>query len=705
MKDPQRILRIRLLLVASAMVLFAAAIVVKLFVVQMADGGRWAARAEQVATAYRSVQPDRGHIYSDDGRLLATSVPEYEVRMDMRADGLTDALFHSRLDSLSAALSQLFRDREASAYRRDLLDARARGERYHLVKRRCDHEQLQTLKTFPLFKLGRFNSGLIVEKRTVRVRPFGRLAARTVGFVLKDSTVVGLEAGYAKWLQGVTGRRLERRLAGGVWMPIDEGTGQDPVPGSDIHTSIDINLQDVADAALEAQLRKHGAHHGCVVVMETATGYIKAISNLTRKGDSTYVEDLNYAIGTATEPGSTFKTAALMVALEDGLVRPTDTVDTRGGTARFHDRIMRDSHEGGYGRITVQRALELSSNTGISKAIHRAYATDPGRFVAGLRRMGLDQPTGVRVPGEPLPTLRSPGDKGWSGVSLPWMSIGYEVGMTPLQVLAFYNAIANEGRLMQPQLVRSITRTGNTVQQFPPVTMNPAICSPATLATMRRMLEGVVDSGTATNLRDAHFRIAGKTGTAQIARENLGYRVDGAVGYQASFVGYFPAEAPRYTAIVVVSSPSMSGYYGNVVAGPIFREIADKIHANRLELQTGLAVVEPDPRMPVTYGGHTRDLQAVFQALNVPASWVGEGEWCSTTATDSLVLVRPRELPDAGTHRVPNVLGMGLRDALYLLENQGLRVQVRGHGMVRRQSIQPGTVAGQGSTIILELAA
>ncbi|HRO98879.1 MAG TPA: penicillin-binding transpeptidase domain-containing protein, partial [Flavobacteriales bacterium] len=388
-------LKARANIVYLLMVLFALAIAVKLFTIQLVEGDKWRAKAEHVSTAYRTVQPDRGHIYSEDGRLLATSVPEYDVRMDMASNALTDELFRANIDSLSWHLANLFGDRTAAEYKRDLTDARKRRDRYFLVKRKADHAQVQELRQFPLYREGRYKSGLVTEKRTVRVRPFGRLASRTVGYVLRDSSAIGLEGGYDKWLKGTTGRRLERRLTGGVWMPMDEGDGVDPVPGSDIHTTIDINLQDVADAALEKQLRHHGAQYGTVVVMEVATGYVKAISNLTRVNDSVYVESLNHAIGGATEPGSTFKLASLMVGIEDGLIKPTDTVDTRRGQVRYHDRIMKDSHEGGFGRITVQRALEVSANTGISLAVYKAYQKDPKRFVEGLKRMGLHQPTGV----------------------------------------------------------------------------------------------------------------------------------------------------------------------------------------------------------------------------------------------------------------------------------------------------------------------
>lgn len=698
-------LRIRANLVYLGVVLFALAIAVRLFQIQLVEGDKWRAKAETVSTTWRTVQPERGHIYSEDGRLLATSVPEYDVRMDLATEGLNKELFDANIDSLSLQLATLFGDRTQAEYKRDLSDARHRKERYHLVKRKASHTQVQELRGFALYRLGRFKSGLVTEKRLVRMRPFGRLAARSVGYVLRDSSAlaIGIEGGYDKWLKGVTGKRLERRLAGGVWMPMDDGDGVDPVPGADVHTTIDVNLQDVADAALERQLRLNGAQYGCVVVMEVATGHIKAISNLARSTeDSSYVEALNYAIGEATEPGSTFKLASLMVGLEEGLIDPEDTVDTNWGRVRYHDRIMRDSHEDEHKKMTVRRSFELSLNTGISLAVTKAYGKDPKKFVEGLKRFHLNEPTGVMVPGEAVPQIHGPGEKGWSGVSLPWMSIGYEVALTPLQTLTFYNAIANNGRMMQPQFATHVTRNGKTIQEFEPQVLNERICSDKTLEIVRGLLQGVVDSGTATNLKTAHFPIAGKTGTAQILR-NGSYKQHG-TSYQASFAGYFPADAPKYSCIVVVNGPTKRGIYGNVVAGPVFKEIADKIYSNRLELQEETRLAEANgPRTPVTMSGHAADTRVAMEGLGIPMNVLGEGEWMTTEAGDSLVTLRPRKVPSDANNLVPNVLGMGLKDALYILENRGLRVRVQGNGMVHRQSLQPGSRAFEGSTILIEL--
>ncbi|MFN3875002.1 MAG: penicillin-binding transpeptidase domain-containing protein, partial [Flavobacteriales bacterium] len=445
-----------------------------------------------------------------------------------------------------------------------------------------------------------------------------------------------------------------------------------------------------------------GAQYGCVVVMEVATGRIKAISNLTRVADSTYAEAMNHAVADAAEPGSTFKVAALLAALDEGLISIDDTVDTRWGVQRYCGKEMKDSHPCKARFVTVRRALELSLNTGCSQAILKAYRKDPARFVAALRRMRLHEPTGVIIPGEGLPVLRGPGDKLWSCTSLPWMSIGYEVALTPLQMLTFYNAIANGGRMMQPQLVTHVSRNGRVVEEFAPRVLNDRICSQRALDDIREVLLGVVDSGTATNLRGAHLPIAGKTGTAQIAR-NGSYKQHG-VSYQASFAGYFPADRPLYSAIVVVNGPTMSGYYANVVAGPIFREVADKIYSNRLELQEAGPVAASGFRAPATMSGRADDLRTALSALGVPFIEEGEGQWLTTTAGDSAVAAVPRRMAGESSGMVPNVLGMGLRDALFLLENRGLRVQVRGSGMVRRQSIAPGERAAPGAAIIIELA-
>ena len=694
--------RFRIYAVYFALLVFAIAIAVRIFTIQLVEADEWLAHAEQVTTAYRDVLPDRGHIYSDDGRLLATSVPEYEIRFDTRAD-IEQAVWDAGIDSLSWHLAQTF-NKTPREYKRDLMDARADKARYHLIQRGVGHETVKRIKQFPIWREGRFKGGLVIEKRTMRIRPFDRLAARSIGYLLKNGKTVGLEAAFDESLKGRTGQRLERRIAGGVWMPLDDEMGIRPESGADVYTTIDVNLQDVADAALQSTLEKHKAQYGTVVVMEVSTGKIKAISNLTRQSDDRYKEDYNWAVGAATEPGSTFKLPAMMVAMEHGGVKLTDLVDTEDGTTKFHDRVMRDSHEGGYGKINMQRAFEVSSNVAISKRIYHAYRSDPSAFVHGLRQLGLADPLGVSIPGEGVPVLWGPGDKNWSGVSLPWLSIGYGVQVTPLQILAFYNGVANGGKLMRPLFVDHLMQGGELLERFEPVVLNERMCSNETLQQVHGLLEAVVDSGTAKNLRTAHFKIAGKTGTAQIAANNR-YRSQGEVSYQASFVGYFPASAPKYSCIVVVSAPSKNVYYGNVVAGPVFKEIADKIYANRIELQNEMVAEEiKGPKSPISLSGSRADLLMVFDDLGLSTSQVGETPWVTTRAGEEDVALLERDLPSELTNKVPNVVGMGLRDAIYILENRGLRVKAQGFGMVKKQSMRVGDLFENGSTIQLELA-
>lgn len=697
--------KLRINIIYLSLLAFAVAIAVRMFSIQFAEADHWLAQAEQTTTAYRAVQPDRGHIYSDDGRLLATSVPEYEIRFDTNADGIKKSVWKEGIDSLCWNLHNMFGNKTPREWKLELLNAREDGQRYKLIKRKVSHEQVKQLRSFPIWREGRFKGGLIVEKSTVRVRPFGRLAARTIGYQLKDGKTVGLESAYDEDLKGITGQRLERRLAGGVWMPIDDEMGIRPESGADIHSTIDVNLQDVADAALGRILEEHNAQYGSVVVMEVATGRVKAISNLTRQEDGAYSEDYNWAIGAATEPGSTFKLPVMMVGMERGGVRLTDIVDTENGTTKFYDETMRDSHEGGYGKINMQRAFELSSNVAISKRINKAFKSDPGAFVSGLREFGLADPLGVSIPGEGTPVLWGPGDGDhWSGVSIPWLSIGYGVQITPLQTLAFYNGIANGGKLMRPLFIERVIQGGEVKREFEPVVLNEKMCSQKTLKQVHGMLEAVVDSGTATNLRTAHFKIAGKTGTAQIATNNR-YRNEGEVSYQASFVGYFPASAPKYSCIVVVSAPSKHVYYGNVVAGPVFKEIADKIYANRIELQHDFELAQIDgPTTPISLSGNRADLVRVFSELGLPLGTTAESPYVSTRAGNEHVDMLARDLPSEQTNKVPNVVGMGLRDAIHILENRGLVVKADGFGMVKKQSMRAGDIYQPGSTIQLKLA-
>jgi cell division protein FtsI (penicillin-binding protein 3) len=513
-------------------------------------------------------------------------------------------------------------------------------------------------------------------------------------------SVVGLEGAFDAELKGIEGYRLMRKIRGDIWMPINDANEIEPKDGYDIVSTIDVDLQDVAENALYTQLAKHGADHGTVVLMEVSTGKVRAIANLASDEDGNYSENYNYAIGESTEPGSTFKLASMIALLEDGHIQPEDIVDVGDGVTYFYNQKMEDSGEEGLGKITAQRAFEASSNVGISKMVYENYKEKPEQFINRLYEMGLNRKLGLEIKGEGKPEIKYTDSELWSGVSLPWMSIGYEVSLTPLQILALYNAVANNGKMVKPLFVEEMRSHGKTVKRYDTQVLNNHICSRETLQKVKSMLEGVVESGTAKNLSNSHYKIAGKTGTAQVSLSKEGYTKS---RYQASFVGYFPADEPKYSCIVVVNAPSKSIYYGNVVAGPIFREITDRIYVREFEMQDSrVAFTETEIQAPFSKSGSGEALESVFNYLKLPhENEDPDTEWVSTTSTPDGVVVSPRSVSDV---LVPNVVGMGLQDALYLLESKGLNVEVHGRGTVRSQSVLVGTPIREGMGIALNMS-
>ena len=683
---------------------FAMIILAQTFNVQYVEGAEWKQKAEDLTMAYRKIDAVRGNIYAVDGSLLATSVPIYEVRFDTKTEALTDDIFHNEIDELSKQLSNLFNDKTKSQYKKELVSARKKGVRYQLIKKNVKYTDLQKLKTFPIFNRGQYKGGLIYTQENKRVRPFKILASRTIGYEREGIKPIGLEGAYTHFLEGINGKRLMKKIAGGIWMPITDDNEIEPLDGSDIYTTIDVNLQDVAENALKNQLELNEADHGCVVLMEVETGAIKAIANLQRDKNGLYDEGYNYAIGESTEPGSVFKLASLMAAFEDGYLTLEDKVNTEDGTTKFYGATMKDSHEGGSGNITVQRAFETSSNVAVSKLIYRNYSHKPQQFVDRIYKMNLGKKIGLEIAGEGQPLIKNTEDPSWSGTSLPWMSIGYEIHLTPLQILTFYNAVANDGKMVKPKLVTHINQRGQTIKEIKTDVINPSICSKNTIKMAKQMLEGVVENGTAKNLKAANFKIAGKTGTAQIANKKGGYKSEAKTSYQASFVGYFPADAPKYSCIVVVSAPSTKGYYGNVVAGPIFKEVADKIYATSFDIhkplqkRAALALT----KIPYSKDGYSDDLVRVYTELGVPTIKSNKStDWATVTTSSSNIQMHSK---NPVTNYVSNVVGMGIKDAVFILENQGLQVKFLGIGVVKTQSILPGMKIVHGSTIILELS-
>ncbi|HEY4787106.1 MAG TPA: penicillin-binding protein [Bacteroidales bacterium] len=679
-------------------------IIARVIYIQFIQGNKYRQLAKEISLKHITIEPNRGDILTYDGRLLATSIPNYEIRMDMRAKGLTSENFHNNLDSLSLCFSKLFSDKPKSMYKQELAQAYKEGKRFFLIKRRVDFNELRELKTFPLFRLGQNKSGMVVMQENIRFQPHLGLASRTIGYLTKseEGNEVGIEGGFDSYLHGVEGERLMQRLSGDVWMPVNDDNEVDPQEGYDVVSTLDVNIQDVAESALRQQLETHNADHGCAILMEVKTGEIRAITNLERDETGRYRELYNYAIGEATEPGSTFKLASLMVALEDGYIQLDDTIDTGDGTVTYYGKTIRDHGNKGLGKITVLQAFEYSSNVGVAKIIKKYYTGKEKQFIDRLYAMKLNKKLNLDIRGEASPDIKYPGDKLWSGISLPQMAYGYEVKLAPIHILTFYNAVANDGKMVKPRFVEAIKFHGKTIKTFDTEVIESSICSNSTLKKVRTMLEGVVERGTATNLRNNVYSIAGKTGTAQLANRNKGYRNKNGISYQASFVGYYPADNPRYSCIVVVNSPSNGVYYGNVVAGNVFKEIADRVYANTLDIHP---VLKPEGKMvdvPSSKSGLKKELDYILDRLDIKEEDDKiKSDWVSTAKKDDRIEMNNRFIMK---NLVPNVVEMGLRDALFLLENSGLHVVVHGKGKVTSQSILPGTRVKPGETIVLEMS-
>lgn len=695
-------------LVYIVMLLLGIGILAKVLYLQTVEGKKWREKAQALSLKDITIEANRGDILDNQGRLLATSVPFYEIRMDTRSTGMDSYMFNQKIDSLALRLSRLFGDKPPSEYKAEIVKARRNGERFHLLKRRVSYIQLKEMRKFPIFRLGANKGGFIAIQTNMRVLPHASLASRTIGYTSKGErgNIVGIEGAYDVKLAGVDGIRLMQRLPGNAWMPVNDGNEVEPKDGMDVVSTIDVNIQDVAENALRKQLSKHNAHHGSAILMEVKTGEIKAIANLEKSSSGEYRETYNYAIGESTEPGSTFKLASMIALLEDGYVEMDDTVNTGNGVVKYYDQKVTDTKEGGYGVLTVKEIFEYSSNVGISKLVTRNYKGNEEKFINRLYRMNLNSKVGIDIRGEGIPEIKFPGDKLWSGVSLPMMSIGYEVKLAPIQTLTLYNAIANNGRMVRPRLVKSVLFHGRAVQSFEPEIINQDICSRSTLKKVKEMLEGVVENGTANNLKNNTYKIAGKTGTAQIAKKGKGYKDQGRLSYQASFVGYFPADNPQYSCIVVVNSPSNSVYYGNLVAGPVFKEIADKVYATSFEMHESVEDLEMPENgesvLPYTKNSYYKELKYVLRQLDIEYNDDEiSTDWVITNRDNEEIKLSNRKII---RNLMPNVVGMGLKDALYILENAGLYVDYSGRGSIVQQSIPAGSVIQRGNSVWLQMS-
>jgi cell division protein FtsI (penicillin-binding protein 3) len=656
----------RIYMVAFMIFVMAILVSVKLTNIQWVHGDYYRNLAKEHTVKNFPLPANRGNVYSSDGSLLATSIPHYTVRFDAGAPSREDFDKYAKglADSLSVMLGNT-----ANHYDNELRKARNNKNRYYLIAQGLSYTEYLRIKSFPLFSLGAFKGGIITEPKIVREHPMGRIAERTIGYERTghsgENLEVGIEGAFAKYLNGKDGRRMMQKIAKNHWKPISDVDQVEPVDGFDIVSTIDVYVQDIAHHALLKQLEYYEADHGCVVVMETKTGYVKAISNLGRNTDGSYTETVNYAVWESQEPGSTFKLPVLVALLEDKKVDTTKIYDTRGGHVPFFGKYVHDSNDIGYGKITLARGFELSSNTVMAQAVYESYKDDPKQFVKHLNDFGLNQRLGVALKGEGMPKIPQPGDASWSRMALPWMSFGYNVSLTPLQTLAFYNAIANNGEMVRPLFVQEIRERDRSIKKFGKEVINPKICSQETIDKVKAIMSNVVKKGTGSKLYSPNFSMAGKTGTAQV---NYGRSNKEEMYYSSSFVGYFPAEEPKYSCIVIIHKPSVGkGYYGADVSGPVFKRIAQKIFT---DVPSTNEVKQLDKKI--------QKQEELYAAYYDKQSKV--------------------------TNAVPNTIGMSGMDAVALLGNMGLKVQVIGMGKVKKQSLAPGQAITKDQTIILELS-
>ncbi|WP_422008752.1 penicillin-binding protein [Roseivirga pacifica] len=690
------LLRVRIAFLLT--VVFVLAVVYRLVHVQMIEGDKWRQKAEEYSLDYKKIKATRGSIYSANNDLLATSLPFYRLAFDPSL--VDDETFTSKIDSLSHLLSNFFRDHSSDYYKKKISEARQSRSRYMVINRDLvSYQQKQMMNTWPIFRKGQMQGGVIFHKVDERHRPFRTLAQRTIGYINEDNVGAGVERSFNDYLAGRDGEGLFQKVAGGNWKPVNASSDVRPEDGYDIHTTIDVNLQDVAQNALLRALMRYEAAYGTVVLMEVKTGEIKAISNLQKTASGRYAESYNYAVQGTNDPGSTFKLASMLALLEAGKVDLSDTVDTGEGSIDFYNRTLTDVKRGGYGKITVQEVFEKSSNVGIAKLVTEHFGENPQEFVDIIKKTGYGQPLDFQLMGEGVPYIKDTDDESWSGTTLPWMSVGYETSVTPLQTLALYNAVANNGRMIQPILVKSINKANQPVKTFEAKVLNKQIASDETLEKLRLILEGVVENGTAKNVKNEYFKIAGKTGTAQKLIDGR-YRTQ---RYYASFAGYFPADEPLYSCIVVIDDPKGWNRYGGDVSAPVFKEIADMIYSQNLAIHDSFQadLLANEGTFPVIRAGKFDELNKLCNELGI-SNHLGDEDvdWVRSQVDNNAIIWKKNY---GSNELVPNVQGMTVRDAVYLLENSGLKVNISGSGRVQNQSLRPGVRISKGQTISLDL--
>lgn len=695
----------RVYAVYSGIVLFALLIIIQIIRIQVVEKDELLRMAEEREIRFRKEVAHRGNVFSKNETLLATSVPVYSIYFDPMA--VKEELFDEDIDKLADSLSSMLRDKSKAQYASHLKKMRSQGRRYVKIANKLSMDKYKRMCKFPIFCKGQNRGGFIVERTYVRTLPYGELAARTIGYTREnetDSIYVGLEGAYNEYLKGTEGIQLVRRINNNFWMPMPDPANTDPVNGDDIYTSIDIEIQDVAENALKKCLIENKAMQGCVIMMDVKSGFVEVMASLRyNEKTSKYEESYNFALRHNVEPGSTFKAVTMLTLLENN---PDLSIDDRMylGTKdfkMFYGRKLQDSHlvtdENGY--TTIRNAFEQSSNIAFATMVDETFKSNPDRFIELIYSTKINEPLNLDIKGAANPYIKDTKDKYWSKLSLPWMSIGYEVLLTPMQILTYYNAIANDGVMVKPQFVREIRHNNEVIKTFDTIVINESIASPRTVSNLQELLKGVVVNGTAKNLSKLGFSVAGKTGTAQISQGG-GYNKK---NYTATFVGYFPAEEPKYSCIIVISDPSTGKYYGSSVSAPVFKELAEKVYATRLGLVNEEEEFKPgcETFTKPTMVSYEDFLNYCNQEDISFVDNVDNGEWVTVNINDDVTYVSPVELDD---NKVPDVKGMNVTDAVCLLEGMGWKVTFGGYGKVKSQSVKAGTELKKGSLINLVLS-
>lgn len=704
MKDPKSEIINRAIIFYVVMAICGIVVIWSIISIQVYQKDELLEKANKRELKVREEVAHRGNVYSKNGTLLATSVPRFNIYFDPVS--VKESLFESEISQLSDSLSRLFKDKSKSKYESYLRQARNSGKRYVRIATKVSMGDYKRLQKFPIFRAGKNKGGLIAERNYVRELPYGKLAARTIGYVRENEGIfVGLEGAFNESLMGSKGKQLVRLTNNNFWMPIPSPENVEPINGDDIYTSIDIEIQDVAESALEKCLIDNDALQGCVVLMDVKSGFVEVMASLSYdEKTSRYEEAYNFALRHNVEPGSTFKAITMLTLLEEN---PNMSVDDKLYLGNhdykvFYRRTMRDSHlvqdETGY--TTIRNAFEQSSNIAFATLVDETFKEKPEKYIEHIYSTKINEPLNLDIKGEAVPDIKNTDDKRWSKLSLPWMSIGYEVMMTPIQILTYYNAIANDGTMVKPQFVKEI-RHGNEVKQvFDTIVINEKIASDRTVETLQELLKGVVENGTAKNLKKLGFSVAGKTGTAQISQGSAGYNKK---NYTATFVGYFPADDPKYSCIIVVSNPRGKRYYGSSVSAPVFKEIAEKLYATRLGVQN------EDEEFDADCESFTSASMVNFEDfLNysnleniVFEDNVDNDKWVEISEEDDVIYVNPVALNDS---LVPDLKGMNITDAVHVLETMGWNASFDGMGKVKSQSVKPGTALKKGSVIKLVLS-